>query len=589
MAGKSVRTPHSEVPYRFRHALVVAFFVTIFGTLAVRAAYLQVIDNDYLQSQGDARYLRVQQQTPSRGMILDRFGHPLAVSTPVDSIWAHPRTVLEYGYSREKLAKLLGMPEARLQELLKENEKKQFLYLRRHLAPDDAAAVLALDIPGIESVREYKRYYPAGPVAGHIIGFTDIDDLGQEGLELEFDDHLTGVPGRTRVLRDRVGHVVEQVEQLTPVLNGADLTISIDARIQYLAYRYLQAAVKQHIASSASLVALDASTGEILAMVNAPDFNPNDRSDLKGSLFRNRAVTDVFEPGSTIKPFTVSMGITHGVVRPETVIDTEPGKFYIGKSIIHDTRNYGAIDVSTVVVKSSNIGSAKIALMLQPEDLIEVLANIGFGKMTDIDLPGERKGVLPRREKWRPIEHATVAYGHGLSVTALQLARAYTALANDGRLLPLSILPRDDEPVGERVFRPEVVDQVRAMLERVVSAEGTASRAGVDKFRVAGKTGTAERVVDGRYADDSYVSIFAGFAPVSDPDIVMVVVVTDPRGEDYYGGSVAAPVFSKVMAGALRLRNIAPDRLPAPDAESEIVIESLTGMASPVNDRAEML
>jgi cell division protein FtsI (penicillin-binding protein 3) len=446
MAMSNPGQSRQKVPYRFRNALVIALFAAIFCSLAVRAAYLQVIENDYLQSQGDARYLRVQQQMPSRGMILDRFGQPLAVSTPVDSIWAHPQTALELGHSWEQLAELLDLSPRNLQELLKENRAKQFLYLRRHLAPDDAAEVLALDIPGIESVREYKRYYPAGPVTGHILGFTNIDDVGQEGLELEFNDHLTGLAGRTRVLRDRVGHVVEQVERLTPVLNGSDLTLSIDARIQYLAYRYLQAAVKKHTASSASLVALDAHNGEILAMVNAPDFNPNDRSDLKGSKFRNRAVTDVFEPGSTIKPFTVSMGITHGVVKPDTVIDTDPGHFYIGKSVIHDTRNYGAIDVSTVVVKSSNIGSAKIALMLQPEDLINVLANLGFGEMTKGALPGERTGVLPRREKWRAIEHATVSYGHGLSVTALQLARAYTALANDGRLLPISILPRDDQP-----------------------------------------------------------------------------------------------------------------------------------------------
>ncbi len=577
----------ARAPYRFRHLLVIVLFATIFGSLVVRAAYLQVIDNDYLQSQGDARYLRVQQQSPSRGMIMDRFGQPLAVSTPVDSIWAHPQTVIDQGQSVDKLAGLLGMTGDELRDMLNASRNKQFLYLRRHLAPHDAAEVLALEIPGIDTVREYKRYYPAGPVAGHILGFTNIDDVGQEGLELEFNSHLTGLPGRTRVMRDRVGHVVEQVEQLTPVINGVDLTISIDARIQYLAYRYLQAAVKQHIASSASLVALDARTGEILAMVNAPDFNPNDRSELKGSLFRNRAVTDVFEPGSTVKPFTVSMGLTHGVIKPDTVIDTEPGHFYVGKRVIHDTRNYGLIDVSTVIVKSSNIGAAKIAFMLQPEDLIEVLADIGFGRTTNVRLPGERAGVLPQREKWRPIEHATVSYGHGLSVTALQLARAYTALANDGRLLPVTILPRDDEPGGERVFTPEVVEQVRGMLERVVSAEGTASRANVDKFRVAGKTGTAERVIDGRYADDSYVSIFAGFAPASDPDIVMVVVVTDPRGEEYYGGSVAAPVFSSVMEGALRLRNTTPDRLPV--VEPDMILDSVTGMDQPVPDPGHML
>lgn len=551
---------------QWRYTLVSVLFGLMFVVLIAQAVYLQVVDKEYLQSQGDARYLRVKNEQPTRGMILDRYGQPLAISTPVDSIWAHPPTIMQNQskYSYKKLTQLLGISRQQFLQLVAKNKSRQFLYLKRHLSPMQAQKIIDLDVPGINSVREYRRYYPAGPVVGHVLGFTNIDNVGQEGAELAFNKILSGHPGKTQVLKDQVGHVVEYVEQLSPVEHGEDITLSLDARIQYLAYRYLQAAVKRHRAPSASLVALDAKTGEILAMVNAPDFNPNNRAELKSARFRNRAITDLFEPGSVIKPFTIAMALDEGQVQADTVVDTSPGYMMIGRSKISDTKDYGELTVSEVIRKSSNVGSAKVAMELAPRYLVKILDDLGFGHSADIGLQGERKGLLPKRRKWRPVEHATLSYGYGLSVSALQLARAYTALATDGRVLPVSLHPVKRPPKGERVFSSGTTNELRAMLESVVSIEGTARKAAIDQYRVAGKTGTVHRLVDGRYDEDSYISVFAGFAPASDPDVVMVVVVHDPKGDDYYGGLVAAPVFSSVMSGALRFRNVMPDKVEAP-------------------------
>jgi len=550
----------------WRYVVIAVIFGTFFSGLIARAIYLQVIDTDYLQSQGDARYLRVQKSMPTRGMIVDRFDQPLAISTPVDSIWMHPSTILQQKdrYAYKQLASLLGTNPQAILKKAQSKKTRQFIYLKRHLAPQLAQKILDLDIPGINSVREYRRYYPAGPVFGHVLGFANIDNEGQEGLELGYEKELKGQPGRTQILQDKNGHVVEYVEQLSRVRHGEKLTLSLDARIQYLAYRHLQAAFKKHKASSASLVALDAKTGEVLAMVSAPDFNPNDRSDLKSSLFRNRSIADSFEPGSTMKPFTIAMALDAGVVQTDTKIETGPGHFYIGRNRINDTKDHGLITVSEVLQMSSNIGATKIAMMMEPRDLYNTYRDIGFGETNKLKLQGEQKGILVNRKKWKPIEHATLSYGYGLSVNTLQLARSYQALANNGVMLPVSLRPVTSAPDGKRVFSSKTAQAVNLMLEAATGNEGTAPLAQVDQYRVAGKTGTAHRVENGQYQDDSYTSLFAGFAPVSDPEIVLVIAVSDPKGVDYYGGLVAAPVFSSVMEGALRFRNIAPDALGKP-------------------------
>ncbi len=558
------------IAFAGRHWLVLVVLFLSLGLLAARAVFLQVVDTDYLKAQGDARYLRVVHTPPTRGMIIDRNGEPLAVSTPVDSVWAHPGTLLKQGHSWRKLARLLKVSPAHLKKLCRKNRQREFTYLKRHLPPDTVKRIMSLKIPGVDLVREYRRYYPAGPYTGHVLGFTNIDDEGQEGIELAHNAHLTGVAGTTRVLKDRLGHIVERVERIQPVINGRDLRISLDARIQFLAHRYLQAAMHRHQAKSASVVVLDAKTGEVLAMVNAPSFNPNNRDDIRGSRFRNRAVTDVFEPGSTIKPFTVAMALASGRFGPDTRVDTAPGHLLVGRHRIRDVKDYGLLTVSRVIVKSSNVGAAKIAMEFEPQRLFAALKALGFGYATGVGLPGEVSGTLPARRRWRPIEQATLAFGYGLSSTPLQLARAYAVLANDGILLPVSIAPVQGPVVGDRVMEPTIARQMREMLEKSVSDHGTGRAARVDRYRVAGKTGTVHKVTESGYAEDRYMSVFAGMAPASDPRLVMVVVVNDPRGENYYGGEVAAPVFSKVMAGALRLLNLPPDRHAEPERQADI-------------------
>ena len=547
----------------WRYKVVGFVFGVFFLGLIGRASYLQLVDRDYLQSQGNARYLRVKTQLPTRGMIRDRNGEPLAISTPVDSIWMNPAKILEQKeeYAYKKLTTLLGISRDELLSLAEKRKARQFTYLKRHMPPHEANEILALNVPGINSVREYKRYYPAAHVTGHVVGFTDIDNKGQEGLELVFDEQLRGRNGRTQVLRDRVGHVVEHVEQLSRVQHGEDVTVSIDSRIQYLAHRHLEAAVEKHKAKTASLVALNAKTGEVLAMVSMPDFNPNDRSKLKSSQFKNRSITDSFEPGSTMKPFSIALALEEGVIDPDSMVDAEQGALKIGASTVSDTKKLGEISVSEVIQKSSNVGTAKIALMMEPRQLYETYSSLGFGQKNELTLKGEQRGMLANRKSWRPIEHATLSYGYGLSVNALQLARSYLALANDGVLLPVSLHPVAQPPEGERVFSSETVKHLSSMLEMAVADTGTAPKARVDQYRVGGKTGTAHKLMDGRYQDDAYTSSFAGFAPLSDPQIVLVVMIDDPRGVDYYGGLVAAPVFSEVMSGALRYLQVPPDNI----------------------------
>lgn len=545
-----------------RRWLLMGLFMLGMATLMMRAVDLQILNNAFLQEHGDARALRVVTIPAHRGMITDRNGDPLAVSTPVNSIWATPRKVLQSEKNLQPLAEYLGMSQQELVTILSDRIGRDFVYIKRQIDPALSAKIMQLDIPGIAMEQEFKRYYPAGEVTAHMVGFTNIDDVGQEGLELAYNDWLQGTPGSKRVLKDRLGRVVENVESIRLPQPGKDLVLSIDRRIQYLAYRELKTVVNQHHARGGTLVMLDATTGEVMAMVSQPSYNPNNRNDLKSELFRNRAVTDVFEPGSTIKPFTITAALQSGLYTPHTKIDTRPGTFTVGKHTIRDAHDYGVIDVATVIKKSSNVGASKIALSLEPSVLWETLSRVGFGLTTTSGFPGEADGTLSPPGNWSEVELATIAFGYGVSVTTLQLASAYQAIAADGMQFPVSFI-RTEQPVqGRQVIDPVIARQVRHMLAAVVSDEGTGRRAAVNGFHVAGKTGTVHKAISGGYSEDRYLSLFAGMVPVEHPRLVMVVVVDEPQGREYYGGQIAAPVFSRVMSGALRLLNITPDDLP---------------------------
>lgn len=544
---------------RWRRYTVMLGVLAVMGVLGWRAVDLHVFKRDFLQAQADARHLRSVTIPAHRGMIIDRRGKPLAVSTPVDSVTVNPKQLLAEAVDVAPLAAELGISVKHLRQTLLQNHEREFLYLRRQVTPDQAQKIKQLGLPSLDLQREYKRYYPDAEVTAHVLGFTDIDDVGQEGLERAYEEWLRGEPGKRRVLKDRYGRVVEDLGYISEPRPGKDLQLSIDRRLQYLAYRELKQAVKQHHARSASLVLLDARSGEVLAMVNQPAFNPNDRSSMRGDWYRNRAVTDVFEPGSTIKPFTVAAALESGLFTMASTIDTTPGYWRLGVNTIRDANNYGVIDLPTLIQKSSNIGASKLALAMSPEQLWHTLSALGFGETTGSGLQGEVSGFLGDSSRWRDIERATIAFGYGVSVTALQLARAYGALATDGILKPVSFFKVDEAPSGKRVLAPETVQQVREMLTRVVLPGGTGTLAAVPGYQVAGKTGTVKKAVDGRYGDDGYISVFAGMAPANDPRLVAVVVVNEPRGSEYYGGRVAAPVFSAVTEGALRLLDAVPD------------------------------
>jgi cell division protein FtsI (penicillin-binding protein 3) len=549
-----------------RRKLVMSLLALATLGIVFRAVHLQLFHKDFLQSQGNDRYLRVLSVPAHRGMIVDRHGEPLAVSSPVDSVWVHPGELLKHRDHLPTLARLLRIDAVALERRLHERKEREFVYLRRHLTPDVAQRVTALGIPGINLQREYRRYYPAAEVASHLLGFNNIDDVGQEGLELAFEEQLRGVPGSKRVLRNRLGHIVEDVEGVRVPQPGEKIHLSIDRRIQYLAYRALKAAVIKHRAKAASAVMLDVSTGEILAMVNQPAANPNNRRSIKPDRFRNRAMTDVFEPGSTLKPFTIAVALESKGYRPDTMVNTAPGFLRVGRNLVRDARNYGRLDVTRVISKSSNVGTSKIALSMPRENLWRLYRDLGFGQLTGVGFPGEQSGTLNHFTSWSDFEYATHSFGYGVSMTALQLARAYAVLAADGLRRPVSLLRLDGPPAEQkRILSAETCRRVRAMLELVVSRKGTGSRASVPNYRIAGKTGTARKIIGGRYASRRYRALFAGMAPASRPRLVMVVVVDDPRGRHYYGGRVAAPVFSKVMNGALRLLNIAPDAV-APES-----------------------
>ena len=551
------REPNCPVPVsRLYGVLRIVALCSV--ALVARAINLQVVDTEQLQEAGNDRFLRDVLIATPRGNVLDRNGEPLAVSTPVDSIGADPVRLLEEPEGVRELARALGADPDDMERRLTQKSKQRFIWIRRRLHPAVADEVRALELPGIEIRKEYRRFYPAGEVAAHVVGFTNIDDVGQEGLELAYNDWLQGEPGVKRVIRDGAGRVIEHVEVVRESEPGRDLNLTIDRRLQYLAYRELKSAVHKHGALSGSVVLLDVETGEVLAMVNYPSYNPNNLENLRHEALRNRAVTDVFEPGSVMKPFVVAAALETGRWRPDTPIDASPGWISIGRFTAKDHHNYGPIDLTRLITKSSNVAAVKVARDLDMQHMWSTYDRFGFGDVTGSGYPGESAGVLRNWQRWRPVERDTLSYGYGISVTAVQLAQAFAALADEGRLRrPSLVMGAANPPVS--VLDPRLARQVAAMLETVTGPEGTGKAARVANYRIAGKTGTSRKSSNGGYQERRYIASFAGFAPASDPQIAAVVVVNDPSEGKYYGGAVAAPLFSSVMTGAMRLLNVPPD------------------------------
>jgi cell division protein FtsI (penicillin-binding protein 3) len=548
--------------FRWRAYALLGVLSLACGALLWRAADLQLRDHGWLEHQGDARFSRVVTISAHRGTITDRYGEPLAVSTPVDSIWVNPGELAGANDQIPRLASALGLDRQELARRVSSNLDREFLYLARGRQPSEAAEIKALGIPGVYTSREYRRYYPAGEVTGQMLGFTNVDDAGQEGIELAFEHWLKAEAGAKRVIQDRYGRIVQDVESIRPARSGRDLVLSIDLRIQYLAYRELKAAVRDQRARAGSLVMLDIATGEVLAMVNQPSFNPNDREQIQPGDYRNRAATDIFEPGSSIKPFWVAAAIAAGKYDSRSIIDTSPGFFKVGAKIFEDEHNLGAIDIATVLAKSSNVGMAHIALTLAPQAVWTTLTNLGFGTVTTSGYPGESAGLLPRYSQWRPIGIVTMSHGYGLSVTPLQLAHAYATIGALGIVRPVSFLASDGQAAGTRVLEEGACRELLGMLERVVTAEGTGKLAAIPGYRVSGKTGTAEKAIAGGYSTERYMAVFGGVAPETDPRLAAVVVLDEPNAVptgQHQGGQVAAPVFARVMGGALRLLAVAPD------------------------------
>jgi cell division protein FtsI (penicillin-binding protein 3) len=551
----------------WRARLAVALLLGAFLVLAGRSVYLQSMKTGFLQEKGQARHARVLDVPATRGRIVDRNGEALAISTPVKSIWAIPEDVKANAAQLKALAGLLQLDAPELARKLSDAER-EFVYLKRQIPPQTAARVAELGIPGIHLQNEYRRYYPGGETMAQVIGFTGVDDAGQEGIELAHQPLLAGAAGSRRVIKDRLGRIVEDVESIRAAQDGRDLTLALDSKIQNLAFGALKSAVEAHKAKAGAIVVLDVRSGEILALANLPTYNPNNRARLTGAQLRNRVMTDSFEPGSTLKPFTVGLALEMGKITPQTLIQTAPGSLTIANYTIHDAHAVGpgggALSVAQVIQKSSNVGAAKIALALPREEMHALFRRVGFGAAPRLGFPGEAAGRLREAKTWRPIEQATMAYGHGISVSLIQLARAYTVFARDGELAPLSLLKTGAPAAGQRVFSPDVARALREMLEAAVQPGGTAPRARVMGWRVGGKTGTAHKQENGGYAANKYVSSFVGFAPASDPRLVIAVMLDEPSAGQYYGGQVAAPVFSQVMQGALRLLGAPYDAPLAP-------------------------
>jgi cell division protein FtsI (penicillin-binding protein 3) len=543
----------------WRRRVLLIGVLALFAGLFMRGIYLQSLHKEFLQQKGDARYSRTLVLQAHRGRIMDRNGELLAISSPVESVWASPPDVKINKQQKTALAKLLTIKAKDIDKKIA-NREREFVYLKRRISPDLAAKVMSLEIPGVFLQREYKRFYPAGDVTAHLVGFTGIDDNGQEGFELAKNTVLSGKAGSRRVIQDRQGHIVEDLEAVKVPQDGHDLVLSIDRRIQYLAFRELAKAVELHKAKAGAVVVLDAKTGEVLAMVNLPTYNPNNPINIKGKT-RNRAITDMFEPGSTMKPVTAAAAMQFGDYKPDTKIQTAPGRMSIGPATINDTHSYGVLTVAQVIQKSSNVGASKMALSLKKEELWSTFNQLGFGSRTNVGFPGESTGIVRNYKSWRPIEQATMSFGHGISVTLLQLARAYTVFANEGELKPVSLTKLTESPIGHQVFSAQVANDVKAMLELVVLPGGTALRAQVAGYRIAGKTGTAHKLGPGGYEADKYVASFVGIAPASNPRFIMAVMIDEPTIEkdQYYGGVSAAPVFSAVMADALRMLAVPQD------------------------------
>lgn len=542
----------------WRFGSVVGVFLLVVGVLGWRLVDLHVVDNDFLRKQGDVRTIRVESIDAHRGVVTDRYDEPLAVSTPVQTIWANPSEANPSEARLTNLARLLDINEASLRQRLEEYSGREFIYLRRKVQPDLARKVLELEIDGIYTRQEYRRYYPAGEVTAHVVGFTDIDERGQEGIELAYNQWLSGEIGRKRVLKDNRGRVIKDLTLIRDASPGQNLALSIDLRLQYLAYRELKAVVAAHNARGGTLVMLDVDTGEVLAMVNQGSYNPNDRSQLAAENLRNKAITDLFEPGSTMKPITMAAALESGSYSVNSTIDTNPGFRRFGRFTIRDHRNYGVMDMTEIIVKSSNVGISRIATDLGGDVIRDLYARLGLGQPTGIGFPGEAVGVLPSPPKWRPVEEATLSYGYGMSVNALQLAQAYMVIANGGVRYPLSLVRQNKKPEGQRVLSEQVTLQVRNMLREAVS-RGTGKRAQPGFYSAGGKTGTVHLVGAQGYEDSQYKAIFAGMAPIDNPRLVTVVAVDAPQSGEYYGGEVAAPVFSRVMSDALRLLNVKPE------------------------------
>ncbi len=562
---------HTTVlPWR-RLLVLGCMFLALVG-MSARAFYLQVLEGDFYQQKGERQQVKEVIIPAHRGMLLDRNGIPLAISAPVNAVCVNPREFHATGTQLKQLARYLGQSPTTIKSKIERHQNRVFLYLKRQLAPSLADKVDALGIKGVFLQNEFRRYYPAGEVTAHLLGFTDIDQRGQEGLEKWFDARLHGVPGIKKVLRDRRARIIEDIELIRPARPGKDIRLSLDARLQYWAYRVLKQAVREHKAKGGSVVMLDARTGEVLALANQPAFNPNARGSLRPERFRNRAVVDVFEPGSTVKPIAMACALQAGVARPGMVIDTRPGHIKVGRHWVRDHKNEGPLDLAGILHKSSNVGIAKVTLQMTPATFSSCLRRFGFGQAAGVDFPGEAKGVLTDYRGWGQFEQATLAFGYGLSVSALQLAKAYTVFADDGRLHSISLVPRALDKEPGRAIPVATARLVRTMLEGVVSDEGTARRAQVPGYRVAGKTGTVRKAIPGGYAKDRYLSLFVGMAPASAPRLILAVIIDEPQGKRYYGGQVAAPAFSRIMGAALRLMGVAPDYFPA--AETILVRRS---------------
>ncbi|BBR52488.1 peptidoglycan synthetase FtsI [Pseudomonas guariconensis] len=566
-------------PWRFR--VVIALLALMVGAIAWRIIDLQVIDRDFLKGQGDARSLRHIPIPAHRGLITDRNGEPLAVSTPVTTLWANPKEMQVARDRWPQLAAALGQNAQQLTERLTQQANKEFIYLVRGLTPEQGQQVLDLKVPGVYGMEEFRRFYPAGDVTAHMVGFTDLDDHGREGVELAYDEWLAGVPGKRQVIKDRRGRLIKDIQVTKNAKAGKTLALSIDLRLQYLATRELRNAIAEQEAKAGSLVIMDVKTGEVLAMVNQPTYNPNNRRSMFPAAMRNRAIIDVFEPGSTVKPISMSAALQSGRWKPTDKVEVYPGSLQIGRYTIKDvSKSEGPIlDLTGILINSSNVGMSKIAFDIGGEAIYRVMSQVGLGQYTGLGFPGERVGNLPNHREWRKAETATLSYGYGVSVTALQLVHAYAAIANDGKMVPLSILKVDKAPEAVQAIPADTAETVQAMLQQVIEAPRGVFRAQVPFYHVGGKSGTARKATVGSkgYTENAYRSLFAGFGPMSDPRYAIVVVIDEPSKGGYFGGLVSAPVFSKVMSGTLRLMNVPPDNLPPPATQQASAVPANGG------------